>query len=436
MGYDFFFSYKRVSDTSYQKQFFNDLSNEIRALREVSDAKEAVGFFDQRGIEQGEEWEPSLAIALQESKVLVCAYSTKYFESEYCGKEWQVFKLRRDEYRRLKEEAGEPNVALPAVIKPVLWMELPADLDPKFKKTQFMWGDPNEIQNQKGLRYVLQFKNKYENEYKEYINRLAEEIISVGKHHQLPKLPNLPNLGQVSSAFARATQPEVVAINQPAPKTISTPAKRVVFIFAAAEPSTFAGKRDDEAYRDQGGADWKPFFPQIPKRIGTLVQNLVSDDALDLQADELPLNDNLIKEIEKAYEERKIVVIMVDGWTLVCKDEYRALLEKFDQETKPKYVNHTVLVPWNDQDPENAGKKGLIEQMVKNTFSFRAEMSDPIHYRDSIRSVQELREVLGEVLIKIRAKMHKNVENVNAMPRTIAQPIISNEPVAAPNTVI
>src|SRR6185295_13996584 len=136
MGYDFFFSYKRVSDTAYQRQFFNDLSNEIRALRELSNPKEAVGFFDQSGIEQGEEWEPSLGIALQESNVLVCAYSTKYYDSEYCGKEWQVFQMRREEYRRLKVEAGEINPPLPPVIKPVLWMELPADLDPKFKKTQ------------------------------------------------------------------------------------------------------------------------------------------------------------------------------------------------------------------------------------------------------------------------------------------------------------
>jgi len=438
MGYDFFFSYKRVSDTAYQRQFFNDLSNEIRALRELSNPKEAVGFFDQSGIEQGEEWEPSLGIALQESNVLVCAYSTKYFDSEYCGKEWQVFQMRREEYRRLKEEAGEINPPLPPVIKPVLWMELPADLDHKFKKTQYMWGDPNEIQNQKGLRYVLQFKSKYENDYKEYINRLAEEIINVGKQHKLPKLPNLPSLSQVPSAFKSATQPAaVVAVHQPAAKTsVATSTKHVRFIFAAAEPAAFAGKRGDEAYRDHGGADWKPFYPQITKRIGSLVQNLVSDDELDFSSDELPLDKNLIKEIEKAYEDRKIVVIVVDGWTVLCKDEYRALLEEFDQETKPKYINCTVLVPWNEQDPENAGKKDSIGQKVKDTLSFRSKlMSNPIFYRDSIRTVQELREVLGEVLIKIRAQMHGKVEDVNEVPKTIPRPSISNEPSAVAKTI-
>ena len=179
MAYEFFFSYKRVSDTAYHRRFFDDLTKEIRALREDPDDKKPIGFFDQRNIEQGDEWDPTLIQALQQSSVLVCAYSEKYFKSEYCGKEWQFFQMRREEYRRLKLAEGEPDPPLPAVIKPVLWMTLPEDLDPKFKKTQYMWGDPSEIQNREGLRHVLQFISKYDLEYKEYIVRLAKEIRAI-----------------------------------------------------------------------------------------------------------------------------------------------------------------------------------------------------------------------------------------------------------------
>ena len=219
--------------------------------------------------------------------------------------------------------------------------------------------------------------------------------------------------------------------NQPAaqPTSTSTSSRHVRFIFVAAEPASFAGKRGDQAYQDNGGADWRPFYPQVTRRIGSLVQNIVSDDELDFSSDELPLDKNLIKEIEKAYDERKIVVILVDGWTVACKDEYRNILQEFDQEIRPKYINCSVLVPWNEGDPENdEQKRSEIEKKVQETLSFRAQnLGHTIFYRDSIKSVEDLRTVLREVLPKIKGEMHKRVENVNSVPSTIAKPIISNE---------
>ncbi|HET6974901.1 MAG TPA: FxsC protein [Pyrinomonadaceae bacterium] len=428
MGYDFFFSYKRVVDLAYLKQFFDDLSDEVRAQREAP-SSQPIGFFDIKDVEQGDEWEPTLATALQDSAVLVSVYSMKYFQSEYCGKEFQVFQMRREEYRNSKLAEGELEPQLPPVIKPVLWMPLASDLDPKLKKLQYTWGDPNDIQNRDGLRYVLQLKSKYETEYKEYIIRLAKEIIEVSDKYKLPKLRNLPDLRQVTSAFKAVTQPAAVSVNKPT-QTTRTSSKHVRFIFAAAEPELFAGKRGNEAYRDNGGADWKPFYPQVTRRIGSLVQNIVSADDLDFSSDELPLDKNLIKEIEKAYDERKIVVILVDGWTVAYKDEYRAILKEFDEEIKSKYINYSVLVPWNEGDPDNdEKKKSDILGQVQQTLSFRSEkLAHTAFYHDSINTVEKLRDVLREVLVKIPSEMHKKVENVNNMPSTIAKPIVSADP--------
>jgi hypothetical protein len=215
MAYEFFFSYKRVGKTAYQRKFFDDLSDELRDLLEFS--KEVpVGFFDQSGIEAGEEWEPALAKALQESKVMVCVYSPKYFESEYCGKEWQVFNMRRHEYQRLRRAVGENDPPLPLVIKPVLWLPLPDNLDPDFKKIQLFKGTREDIANREGLRYVLQRRNDFRKLYTDYISNLAREIKEAAEKYNLPPLPNLPLLPKIPSAFAK---PEAVSAYQPPQQT-------------------------------------------------------------------------------------------------------------------------------------------------------------------------------------------------------------------------
>jgi hypothetical protein len=179
MPLDFFFSYKRVSETAYQRKFFEDLSNEVRALREL-DKKVQVGFFDQR-INPGDEWEPRLAEALQDSKVLVCAYSPKYFESEYCGKEWQVFRMRRDLHVRQRRAQGQADAVPPTFIRPVLWLPLPENLDPESTRLQVFRGTAEEVGNREGLRYVLQQRASFRKLYTDYINQLARDIVETGK---------------------------------------------------------------------------------------------------------------------------------------------------------------------------------------------------------------------------------------------------------------
>jgi len=102
-----------------------------------------VGFLDQHDIELGEEWEKTITKALQESKMMVCIYSPGYFKSSYCGKEWEVFQRRRDEYIKQRKAAGEKDPSLPPVIKPVFWLApLPTNLNEAIKATQYITGDP------------------------------------------------------------------------------------------------------------------------------------------------------------------------------------------------------------------------------------------------------------------------------------------------------
>ncbi len=91
MPHLFFFSYARANaNDNYLNQFFEDLSQRIRDQLGL-DANEAVGFFDQPEIKLCGDWEAELNDSLQTCPVIVSMYSPAYFNSTYCGKEWEVF---------------------------------------------------------------------------------------------------------------------------------------------------------------------------------------------------------------------------------------------------------------------------------------------------------------------------------------------------------
>src|SRR5687768_16360897 len=111
MPYDFFFSYTRANNDSYLKKFFNDLSQAIRDIRGEPQST-VVGFFDQRDLELGENWDAAIVDALQTSKVFVAMASPAYFKSEYCGKEWRLF----------SDRLATMAPARPPLLKPVIWI--------------------------------------------------------------------------------------------------------------------------------------------------------------------------------------------------------------------------------------------------------------------------------------------------------------------------
>jgi FxsC-like protein len=433
MSLDFFFSYKRVSETAYQRKFFEDLSNEVRALREL-DKKVQVGFFDQR-IDPGEEWEPRLAEALQDSRVLVCAYSPRYFESEYCGKEWQVFRMRRDLYVRQRQAQGQAAAVPPTFIRPVLWLPLPENLDPESTRLQVFRGTAEEVGNREGLRYVLQRRGSFRKLYTDYINQLARDIVAM-RELDLPRLPNLPSLRDVQSAFTAKGIAQSPRSESAAAVAAGSGSKHVSFVFVAGDPAKFGGLRQPEAYLQRGGPDWKPFHPMQPDRIARLVQHFVSEEEMDYDSDIVPFNENtdFVRLIQDAYRDRKIVVLIVDAWTLSWDANCQQRLSTFDTRNKEApFYNCSVLVPWNDSDLELKDRRQEIINRVRTTFHSRANLfRNPVFYRDSITSVEELHEALRDALTNIRAELHSRADERKPVPQTVPKPVISNHaPVTA-----
>src|ERR1700749_1115042 len=112
----FFLSYARLDretapkDQDYIKSFYEDLR---RNLLQMKPQAGEVGFFDDKGISHGSAWQPTLNQALATCRVLICVYSPAYFISEYCGKEFQIFRTRLDDLQPGGGMAAPPPLILP-----------------------------------------------------------------------------------------------------------------------------------------------------------------------------------------------------------------------------------------------------------------------------------------------------------------------------------
>jgi FxsC-like protein len=439
MGYHFFFSYKRISRTVYQRKFFDELSAEVREVGEV-EQEGPVGFFDQEGIEPGEEWRPELSAALQDSKVLVCVFTPHYFKSEYCGKEWQVFQMRRMEHQRLRQAEGVPDPQLPPVIKPVLWIPVSEEeLSSEVREIQLYRGTRENIANSRGLRYVLKQKSNYRRLYQDYLNRLAQDIVDAAKCDLKP-LPALPDLRDIpvpagfkscETTARKSVEPLVGQLvePQPRPSTILYPSVKVKFVFVAGDPARFGGLRQPDSYLERGGADWKPFHPTQSDRIARIINRFISDEEGEYDVVPVPYGDDLITVVEEAYSNREIVVIIADAWTITWDVGFQSILRDFDTRNRQSpFYNCSVLVPWNESDLEIRNRRDEILETVRNTFYSRSQLfKNPVFYRDSITSVDQLIVALRDALTNIRTELHQRVAERKPVPAGISKPIVSNE---------
>jgi FxsC-like protein len=394
MQYEFFFSYTRANNDAYLKQFFDDLSQEIRDRRGLSNDT-VVGFFDQREIELGEDWDAAIVEALQSSKVVIAISSPAYFKSEYCGKEWNLF------HQRLVT-ASATGQAVPPLIKPIVWVPFKdAEVPPAFSMAQFTFGDPHGVHNTKGFKYLLKQFQEFKTRYVDLVHNLAQEIIDAADKHSPARLATVPRLKDIVSPFSRP-----IGLGHTAPAVpIASGPKHVRFVYVAADPRRFDGIRLADPYLDIGGAEWKPFYPVNKARVHRFVQNVVADDDLDFTSDELLFSDDLIAEINVAWQRRQIVVLIIDGWSVYWDATYRTLLSQLDGRLDYHWC---VLFPWNDQDTECVAKREEIMNAVGQTFDRHANlMRNPMFYRDGIKSADELKTVLREVLTRLKEEIKK-----------------------------
>jgi FxsC-like protein len=418
--YLFFLSYARrdAKGDPWLRQFYDSLVRDVG--RKCADVKESdIGFFDEEGIETGNEWPWRLADALQKSKVFVCLYSNAYFKSEYCGKEFQIFRSRLDSYR--KTHAG----IAPGLILPVLWdpIRTAEQLPEAVADIQYQHADLGELYAKEGLAYLIRTKKKAE--YQEFMMKFAEQIANASKHN-LPPLPAFPNIKSVKSAFhATSEAPPVNVGHQGLPPSGILP--RIAgpdvawYVYFAGRQADYEGIRNTrECYGLLDGREWQPHLPPVDKKVGIITPTVAHEK--NILTDVLPLTKDLIKNLRKAEETNTIAVLIVDPWS-VRFESYRELMSDYDEYS---FYNCGVIIVWNDNDEETKQNKEALQAEIRETFERNL---DNIFFRDSVKTEDEFRNELSAIIEKVRERLMNRAKPVRPIPSTGAElfPTISGQ---------
>ncbi len=359
----FFFSYAHADHDNFLKQFYEDLLKEVRGL--VGATAEAAGFVDRKDIEHVATWDVVLQNALQSCRVFVPIYSPSYFLSEYCGKEFKVF---RD---RARAAIGDDSLILPVLLNHE--SNVAPKIPEAINKIQYTIQDyyPPEYTSE-GLLQLIRLgvapNAKYYNQYWEFVRKLATKIVAAANTHVLPDSPSLTPLDQVSSLFPAATR--VVAAG-----SAGEGPRYVQFIFVVGKDNELAaGQRCDlKFYGPQGAADWKPYLDAYPDSAAALAIQAVSETAKDLNYEEIPLGPGVVNQIQEASNKNRIVVILLDTWTLRL-ETYQRLIEPLDNYSS---VGCLMIVLWNESDPEAATHKSTLDTAVEAMFSNKIGEKNP-----------------------------------------------------------
>jgi FxsC-like protein len=439
VSYWFFCSYARSdrpddaeksdpSNKDYLRNFYDDLRREVSLILpkswldkqqgislplEESRTDRQIAFFDTESIQSGTVWEPEIEKALRTSRVMICLCSSAYVDSMYCGREFQVFWERREEYIRIHQPQKDLRVILP-----ILWGPPPRDLPRVIASLQYNSEGYPPVYAREGLLQMMRI-NSYNDDYWLFVRQLARDIVDAGEQHPLPDLPKLRPMQKVDSAFHPAAGQDTRFNSQPASPN------RTHFVFVAARSTELAGiKTEVERYTEQGGWYWRPYLPATEDSVGNLAQEVAS--RLKLRYHDLPLQD-LLDQLRRIEKNKEVVIILLDAWTMRI-ESYKNLMCDYDESN---FLNCAVMVPWNTPDSDTTQHRPELENTLNKTLERTIRKSKKsIYYQDSISSARDLRTKLSRTVAKIRMSLineeapKKKAEDAQIVQEALAKGIV------------
>jgi FxsC-like protein len=397
MAYWFFLSYARLNKDQMLVKFHEDLCTQV-LLQEFMPTDQ-VGFFDGDTIQLGEPWKASLSNALCTSRLLVCLISPAYSNSDYCGREFQVFLERQEPFIRSLKSRGMPFDPTPRTIFPVLWGPPRDEFPDAIKALQYTDDEFPVDYAKQGLAYLMSLSSK-DDDYKKFVRILATRLVAAGATHQMPDLLRLRPLEEVPSAFVPSTR----VVRETGSTPTNSRRRYANFVFVAARAEELSGvKTDVAAYA--GGGDWQPYLPDDEDPLFILAQEAATK--LKLFFHELPLTDSLEQDLKDAARNNEIVMIIVDAWSIQL-DSYRRMIRAYDGVT---LLNCALLVPLNETDPETASRRDQLRSAIKQVFQYKSRVSQGMYFQDAIPTVGDLKDGLVKTMTQIRADIINSLAN-------------------------
>ncbi|MFL6333966.1 MAG: TIR-like protein FxsC [Pyrinomonadaceae bacterium] len=421
MSYWFFLSYasRDAKGNPWLDEFFDRLALAVgraAALPSHVEQKE-IGFYDKEGLEPGDEWPGAIAEALQSSRVLVCLFSKSYFKSVFCGKEFEVFRSRVAAY------APPPGSPRPRLIIPVLWdsrQRLSGNLPEEIADLHNTHADFGPAYATEGLARMMSLP-RLEPDVATFIEDFADRIVREAESHDLPRLTNLPPLREVRSAFHAPPAPPAPPAEPPTagdlPPSATLPniygPDAAWYVYLAGRKADYQGvRRRVDCYGDRDGYQWQPHLPPRDASIGTITPGVAGEQGLTPAV--LPLSQDLVKHLRKAEADNTVTVVVVDPWS-VKVGSYRQLMRDYDEY---RFDNCGVVIVWNDADEETKARRAELKDELREVFARNLRAVDEV-FRDSVQTEEELREVLGAVIGKVRERLRERGKPARPVPSSV-----------------
>jgi FxsC-like protein len=397
MPFEFFFSYARENRSRHLERFRKNLIQQLKLRKHFP--KDEIGFFDGEDIKAGDNWKDALGTALRTSRVFLALCSPDYINSEYCGKEFQIFLERFETYKKTASSTRPPRL-----IMPILWGDPRGSLRDVISQFQYTDDQYPAIYAEEGLSRMMDQK-KHADAYKQFVIRLANKIVENSAAHPMPDLATLRPLENVNSAFHTAEASE------------SEEGDRAWFIFVAGKPADFQPPRTAvDRYKTRGGKDWRPFSPASSASVGIVAQSVAS--LCERYFSEMPVDAKLIDRIKTATQEP--VFVIADAWSLELPI-FRDVMRELDRNITDTCA---LVIPWNAPDDETEQHRQDLKEQLRNTFKYRASVGKLLHYWGEVESADDLKARLLDM-------MAHYTNRVTELHRTPESKKIANEEVQA-----
>ena len=223
-----------------------------------------------------------------------------------------------------------------------------------------------------GLRQLIVLKSKYGELYLDFVEKFAAKLIDTARACNLPRLSSLPSLKDVPSAFH-------APLSAP---TCHSPSGEWQWGSSLCPIVFVAGQRTElqleprrkwlDCYGPEGGLDWKPYMPEISHEVAILAQTVASAENLRYEVVPLDVGLQFSDCLKVAEQSNKLVVIIVDTWTLLVK-RYYTLMREYDSQN---FLNCILVIPWNTKDDETVCNRELLEKMVLAAFRAKTHPKD------------------------------------------------------------
>jgi WD40 repeat protein/cellulose biosynthesis protein BcsQ len=180
----FYLSVAALDRDKYFERFVADLSHEMSMLY-----GRAVTIFSDSAV--GVDWSERMKQALRTCKVAICMLTPSYFDSTFCGKEFEVFRERNGDSTR--------GIFL------INW-SFAFNMPPLMSEFKLFEKDHSSTYMDMGLSFLMRL-SRYRDEYKLLVNDFAKRLLKMARYNPLPEFPGAPDFDHIRSAFAGRDMP-------------------------------------------------------------------------------------------------------------------------------------------------------------------------------------------------------------------------------------